>query len=488
MKGLKYAYPTYGIEITPAMLQEGQEIAFRLLSEVGIRLRHEKFRNSLKGKEGVCINGDRICFDRKLTQRKLEKALARKKEQLLAQTKTSVCGADKWQVSTGGFSMMVIDPQTDQLRLATCQDLRDLIKVMDSYGIGGSYPVMPQDLPAIMQAVACFKICWETSDKVRPYDYQNIKQTDYIYEMHQVIGKTFTITLNVTQTMTLSEEDTDIFLKFYPKWKAGADINYQICDYPMLGVSKPISATGCVTQYLAESLGVYTLFNLFDPDLEMPFNVQAGRPVDLRSICWAFGHPRWHLFEFLNERLPFALCDLESEKYICNSILLASNSCSVDSQAALEKMACGLVAALQGCRSFSYAGSLAVDDLFSGVQLVIDTEIFNYIREVVESFNPSPDLVSMDGLYQLLKEVSLDQDQFISHPDTAAKFRNIIPVSNLIYREKAKEWLKHKKTLKERASEEYFRRLSEHKQTFHLPPEKQKAMDDIYRRAEAHLI
>ena len=216
--------------------------------------------------------------------------------------------------------------------------------------------------------------------------------------------------------------------------------------------------------------------------------VNAGYPTDLRSVCWAFGHPRTHLFDFLNSRIWPALCGVEVKKYNCGPVVrLETSSCSIDEQTALEKMAVGLTGALQGARNFYYLGSLAVDDLFSGVQLVIDQEIVNYIKEVISAFNPHPDLFSMEGIYELLRDVSLDREQFISHPDTAGKFRNILPSSRLLYREKLRQWLSHKKTLKDRAREECLKRLKEHQQTFQLPPEKQKALDEIYRSAEARL-
>ena len=233
--------------------------------------------------------------------------------------------------------------------------------------------------------------------------------------------------------------------------------------------------------------GGYTLINLFDPEIEFPFSISAGIPTDLKSVCWAFGSPRKHLFSFLNSRIIPNLCGKESNNYICNSALLESSSSAVDEQAALEKMGVAMVAALQGARNFSYLGNLCVDDLFSGVQFVIDVEIVNYIKEVIESFNPHPDVVSMDRIYEILRDVSLGKEQFLSHPDTVRKFRNILPSSDLLRREKLRQWLTHKKILKDRAREECINRIKNQPE-FHLPADKEKALDKIYKRAEASLV
>ena len=77
---------------------------------------------------------------------------------------------------------------------------------------------------------------------------------------------------------------------------------------------------------------------------------------------------------------PQGCCGLPAAPYVRTGTLLESSSSAVDEQAALEKMGVAMVAALQGVRSFSGAGSLCVDDLFSGVQFVIDVEI---VRQAV---------------------------------------------------------------------------------------------------------
>jgi hypothetical protein len=41
------------------------------------------------------------------------------------------------------------------------------------------YPVTPPGCSSL-RALACFKICWESSDKVRPFDHLDIRQTRYI--------------------------------------------------------------------------------------------------------------------------------------------------------------------------------------------------------------------------------------------------------------------------------------------------------------------
>lgn len=498
---LRYAYPTYQVDLTTDRLNECVEVAVKLLQEVGLMVRHGKFLEAIRTKSGFRLDGERVRFDEALVRSQIERFIARTRESLeKRQVRTEgpgllpaedvgpgVSPASEWTVACGGFSMDLIDAETDEVRPATCQDLRDLIRLVNSFGLGGNYPVMPQDLPPLMRALACFKICWETSDNIRPFDYQHIRQTPFLYEMHQVMGQPFTITLCVPQPLRIDEKDLEIFLHFYPAWKRGEAIDFWILDYPMLGITKPITSTGCLAMTMANMFGVRTLFNRFDEELELPVGLMGGLPTDLRHVCWAWGHPRQHLYAFLNARILAQLCGLEPEQYVRTGTLLESSSSAVDEQAALEKMGVAMVAAFQGARSFSGAGSLCVDDLFSGVQFVLDLEIVRYIREVVEAFQPHPDLVSTEGLYELLRDVSLERDEFLSHPDTVARFRNILPSSGLIRREKLRSWLGHRKRLKDRAREECLDRIRSAEQKFHLPSDQQQALDRIYRAAEAEL-
>ena len=73
----------------------------------------------------------------------------------------------------------------------------------------------------------------------------------------KVMGKPFVVNVNVPHAMTVSEHDIETFMQYYPAWKRNHDeISwYSICDYPMLGVNKPITSSGSVACYLSQSFG-----------------------------------------------------------------------------------------------------------------------------------------------------------------------------------------------------------------------------------------
>ncbi|MFH0965010.1 MAG: trimethylamine methyltransferase family protein, partial [Planctomycetota bacterium] len=369
-----------------------------------------------------------------------------------------------------------------EVRDATREDLRGCIRMVESYGLSGYYPVIPQDVPSLMRVLAVFKICWEMSEKIRPWDYTDIRQVPFLYEMHRAMGKPFPINICVPQPLTVDEYTLDYLLLMHDAWKKNGDVFLTVGDYPMLGISKPVTSTGCFTMTLANRLALKLLFQAFDPTLELGIGSSAGQPTDLRAVCWAWGSPRGHLYRYLDERFWPLLCGVEDGVYLPTVAHFESSSSAVDEQAALEKMAVGLLAALHGVRFFRGAGSLCVDDLYSPVQFIIDLEIFRYIRETVEAFRPHPDVLALDGLYEVCRDCVRGDDQFISHPDTVSRFRNVLPSLGLIRREKLRAWLAHREVLADRARAEAIERMKA-PQTFHLPEDRQKELDRIYARA-----
>jgi len=133
---MQYSYPTYGTDLSPETLAVCRDVGQRLLEDVGLCIRHEKFVAALRGHEGVRVEGDRVHMNRSLTDRFFDAYIAEKREELIAQDAPSP-GAD-WSLKCNGFSIMVMDVETDDVRPATCQDLRDLIRLVHSFGMSGS--------------------------------------------------------------------------------------------------------------------------------------------------------------------------------------------------------------------------------------------------------------------------------------------------------------------------------------------------------------
>lgn len=479
-------WPEYNIAWTQDTIRACLDIARRMMNEVGLKVEHDQFASQVATHDGVRRQGDRLFLDPDLYDSYMQEYIDQQKDRLGGASSGNV--DQPWTIRCGGYSIAVRDIDTDQVREATSSDLRELIRLCHSLDIGGGYPCTPQDVPPLMRPLACFKICWQESDRIRPFDYLDRRQLPYLHDMYRVMDKPLIINVNIPEPMTVSHEDIQTVLDYYPTWKQDpSQISwYSLCDYAMLGITKPITAAGCAATYLAQSFGAYMLFRLYDDQLHIVPRLSAGMPVDLQQMNWAFGSPRQHLYDYLNTGILAALCGVPRSSHKSASAFMSTGSCAVDARAGMEKMSTSLVAALQGARSFAGAGNLAVDDLFSGVQLLLDVEIFNYVRELVESFNPSPDIMTTDGLFDLLREVGLGKDEFYSHPDTATKIRTLLPVSPRRPHEKLRAWMMHTRNMHDILRDECRQRIND-QPTFQLDDDRHRALDDIYNRAQKDL-
>lgn len=479
-------YPQYKLDLPEGLMRQCLDLAPRLLHEAGLAVPNDRFLSHLTGKAGIRIENQRVYFDTDMVRKFVAEFIVGK-TQSCETPPEPLSKSEEWAVTTEGYSMMTIDVETEELREGACDDLRKMIRLANSFGVGGTYMIMPQDVPPLMQVIECFKICWETTDNIRPYDYQQPEQIPFLYEMHKVMGKPMDIRLTIPTPMTIDPKDLDIFLEVYPLWKKYGDFEFVIGNYFMNGILKPITVPGCATMGFCEYLATHILFKLFDPKIDLTVKLTGGHPTDLRSTCYAFGAPRLHLFRYLSNQLASNLCETHPSEYRCGKVRLETSSPAIDELAGMEKMATGLLAAMQGARQFSYAGVLCVDDVYSGTQFVIDLEIVNYIRETIESFNPHPDIVTAEGLYEEMRDAATGRSLFLSNDNTVQRFRNITPSSQLIVREKLRSWMSHQKLLKDRAREVALEHLRNFQQTYFLPVEKQKDLDRIYASAERAL-
>jgi trimethylamine:corrinoid methyltransferase-like protein len=485
----RIVYPQYGIDFEDRAMDEIAESAVVLLADRGMEITYVPFRERLRGKAGYTLKGDCVCLDRALVRRHVDEyRTTRRVAYEKAAQAASAAAAKPWRVGCGGFSLDVIDMDTDEVRPATCRDLAELTRLADSYGLRGANVVQPQDVPPMLRDVAACRGSFENGEDFITSCHSHPAQTPYIVDMFKAVGKKYPLLIISVPPLRMAPESLEELLYVYDnRWSdvQAGHIQIEPMMYNIPGVCGPVTLAGCLGLAFTEHIGAHILLELFDERIQLRIAYGSIHPADLRSACYAFGTPRTHLFKYLYTRWGERLCGFRNPAYHAGSAVLGTSSCRVDEQAGLEKMASALTGALQGARIFSNAGNLCVDDLMSGVQLVIDMEIVAYIRELIESFEPAPDIVSMDGIRQAILDVAEGRDMFLSHATTAAMFRNIMPSSDLLQREKLRTWQAHQVSVKERARAVARERIRQH--AFRRPPEQLRELQRIYAAAEAGL-
>jgi trimethylamine--corrinoid protein Co-methyltransferase len=130
-----------------------------------------------------------------------------------------------------------------------------------------------------------------------------------------------------------------------------------------------------------------------------------------------------------------------------------------DAQAGHEKTLTGICAAMAGANLIYGAGMLDSGMIFSYAQLVIDNDIFNMIRKVMQGMRIDDENLAVD----IIKSVGPGGD-FLMQEHTMKYMRTLPSAPNLIERGYRENWLASGgKGLAERAAEKAAEILANHK-------------------------
>ncbi|MDK1030415.1 MAG: trimethylamine methyltransferase family protein [Planctomycetia bacterium] len=432
--------------------------AVKLVEEVGIDVPHKKTLELLAEHEGVKIKGTRVHFDSPLVDRCTIRRPYVPPED------------DELSVSAGVYCLNILDMDSKSVRPSTAADLVQMVKLADALGMAGETPLDPQDIPQGLREVAMCKICWENSRSIQGGYIFSPEAAEYIYEMAQVLDKPFGLGGTVIiSPMKLDPSRMDLFLRFRNR-----GVNVGFSSMPLLGVTAPIFYADAYVQAMAEKLAAGTVTTLIFGG-EGTTGGATVYPFDMKFGTVVYGS---------SERLLSMLFGMEVSRYYghegsTDSLLTSAKE--PDSQAAAEKMATTILCAAFGARSFAYAGTLSLDDIFSPEQLVIDREIVDYVQHFIRGF----DLDTNRSYGRLIKEGTSEGD-FLAHPSTVENFRKVYLFPELFGHSVFAQWQREGgKDIRAQATETAREKIAGHH--FELDPDKQKEIDKIYERAVCDL-
>lgn len=168
---------------------------------------------------------------------------------------------------------------------------------------------------------------------------------------------------------------------------------------------------------MAELFAGYTLLKLLNSESYVFCSIIdsiRAYPFDMKYGNFVYGSPE----DIWGTALQVQLNHYYGISIIAESLLTASPL--PDAHAAAEKISHTIVAALAGADGFTNAGLLAIDDIYSAEQVVIDYEIVEYVKHLVKSFSYSEKNLSGEEI----KEIGLKKENFFTHPETLKSFRS----------------------------------------------------------------
>lgn len=453
-----------GEGLSQGQIEKMHQEALKLIEKVGLRVPHQGIVKRLSQNKGVRVEKERVKFDGSLVEKAL-KELSYPDERLPRQP----------ILVSGAYEQSVLDMETGGTRKATCRDLVELVKLADSYEMWGSAPVRPMDLSPPLAEIAMHKISWENSKRCNSILEANPKSSvevaSYIYEMSQVADKFFSIGIWITSPFSISPDDLKVLDHFVDR-----DVPLWVATMPIAGATAPIHMVGAYVQSLAELFAGYTMLKLLNPRTYVYCSIIdsiRAYSFDMKYGNFVYGSP---------EDIWGTLLQVQLNRYYKIPVIaksLLTTSAFPDTQAAAEKAAHTILAAALGVDGYTNAGLLAIDDIYSAEQVVIDYEIVQYALQFLRGFDFSGETLSGE----IIEQVVLEEGNFLSHESTLKHFRKAFWVPELFEHLTLRQWQdKGGKSIRQKARDIAKRRIEEHE--FELVPEIQKELNRIYQRAK----
>lgn len=402
-----------------ALVDRIVESAFALLERKGVTVHNTGLRSRLAAEPGACIRGEQVQFDSQRAAAFLDGFLAGR--ELQAET--------GFTASTMSHAHHIVDLD-GRCRPITVRDIEEGARLGDAladFGIVGSAPGIPQDVPPALQGIAQVVAGAKYSRAFPGYALRTTPRAEEaIAECYEVLGLTYPIGVHVVSPLRFDGQEIDVALHMLTRLP---DAPVCVGTMPILGASAPAAIPAGFVLALAEVLGAGMIFqSLGARRLELSVNVY---PMDMRTAAVVYGTPA---------NIAINLLEMKVNQRLKTSIPSKSfktMSQRPDPQAAAQKaFFTGSMAAL-GKRTFTGAGCLSLDEIYSPAQLMIDCEILQLAKRTVEMTEIclTEDQVLLDTL------VENANGSFLTDPTTLTHFSRLQWDSALFPNRLLQQWL-----------------------------------------------
>lgn len=371
------------------------ENALDLLEHTGIAA-EDFITCRMKELEGVALKDGRLYFQRNTVRKVLDdnyalisKSMANpgpgKRDSLI---RIGVCDLPQYYLKPGSGA----------IELMTASALVDATKFLETMqkktpGVWSMVPGVPRDVPFELQAITEYYIGCEFCSNGGNIDtlYPD-EAVDYIFAMAEAMGRPF----RSAGMFTLSPLSLGGFEMATAFRRMDSFESFSISSLPMPGATAPVLLTPAWIVSIAEAVAGAVVLYLASGG--KPVYISTGMfPFEPRKSWVAGGMPEHSVMEYQR--------GIIGKRY--NPELNYSHSMTTSAkipgfQAAAEKTAGALFAAMNGCKEFYTAGLLSFDDIFSPEQFVLDVEIRNlaqsYLKQPAQRENTDWTGVIAEGL------------------------------------------------------------------------------------------
>lgn len=304
-------------------------------------------------------------------------------------------GVGNSYLTTDGQGCFVSDQETGQRRESTMQDLADSAIVVDSLDYIDMYwPIISAtdattETRTLEELVTIYRHC----GKHLQTDIFNVGQVPFFVKaLETILGDADQIRKRkilsvVCCPVTPLKYDENMMEAYIELGEYEVPIN--ILPMPISGATAPASLLSTVLLNNVEVLGAVTIFQTFRPGVPLMYG-SSSSILDMKTGLFAVGAPE--------EGLLNGAC-AEMAKYYkmpCLVSGLGSDAKEPGFQAALEKLATGLVPWLTGPDIFCGVGLLDTCQCLYLEQLILDEEVFGFMKRIKTGIRGGKDYILSD--------------------------------------------------------------------------------------------
>jgi trimethylamine:corrinoid methyltransferase-like protein len=451
--------------------------ALRILDQVGLKISDPRLARRLRGRQGLRWAGDRALFDPALV------AELTGFDQRCRPPAAEPQRPEHISVVTSYHARSFVDLETGRHRPLTEQDAIAMARLSDALrgrDVLGGAPGAPQDLPPRLRSVAQYKISAEWSREGHYAPVSSVAEYRAIREMARVLGHDFSMECYLISPLRLEGDEVSAVIEYLETCSADdKPVPVTTLSMPTMGLSGPVDPLGIFVLGLAESLGGCAALSLaYGADIAVRPSRPNAYPCDFRTGSLVVGSPEAALIEIVRRDLDrFYGHDTWARA-------LRTMTGVVGIQAAVEKAAGAVAAALAGYTAWFGGGLIGLDEVFSPVQLMIDCEIRDYALQVARGFVADEQFDDVAVLWDVLRDTDASLP-FMTHPTTIANYRAVFRNPRLFHRDHQKSDTWGSEDIIERAQAEARQLIQSH--TYRLTHDRLREIERIYARAQQEL-
>jgi trimethylamine---corrinoid protein Co-methyltransferase len=455
-------------------IQAMHEATLQVLNEAGVFWTHKPSLDILQD-AGCTVKDNRVFFPPDLVMDSVEKANKRPVIRGRNGQVNELGGGNLYFHNLGG-ARDVFDARTGTRRVATAQDAKDAVRLLDA--LPNCHTVTPfftpPDVSNEMLSLHMYRSALSyTTKPVQGPGIQFGHEVRYAVEMAAVVGTPaheLTLSLSPVSPLTMHDIAAEAIMEM-----AKHGVIHSNLPCPTGGATSPMTITGSVVQQSAETLAPLVLAQLINPGCGVVYCGRLGMLEPRTGLIW--GGVELGLSSAATVQLGHYY------GFSVNVYGFSTNAHTLDAQNAFERGLNAAIPALAGADELSGIGEMEAGVMGSFAQMVLDNELAGSIMRLRKGLSADAEHLAVD----IILDVMNGTRNFLGQKHTMKHLRaGELALTKFAERNSWDTWDEKlgRKQMADHAIDEAERILSEH-EVPPLSPEQEKELDRILAVAEA---